>query len=136
MIRPVHLALLLSACLWLAGCATTIPTDYERTTTTAFPDPGGTELGRFLQTEMDANPGKSGTVLSSTGEWGFRARAGLANQAEQTIDVQYYIWEMDTAGIILAERILRAADRCAPQQSVQRLGLNYIPEVAGVFVQK
>lgn len=103
MIRPVHLALLLSACLWLAGCATTIPTDYERTTTTAFPDPGGTELGRFLQTEMDANPGKSGTVLLSTGEWGFRARAGLANQAGQTIDVQYYIWEVDTAGIILAE---------------------------------
>jgi len=25
---------------------------------------------------------------------------------------------------------------CAPQQFVQRLGLNYIPEVAGVFVQK
>ena len=50
-------------------------------------------------------------VLLTTGEWGFRARAGLANRAEKTIDVQYYIWEMDTTGVILAERILRAADR-------------------------
>ena len=111
MIRPVHLTLLFSACLWLAGCATTIPTDYQRTESTAFADPGGTELGRFFRAEMDAHPGKSGMTLLSTGEWGFRARAGLANQAEKTIDVQYYIWEVDTAGIILAERILRAADR-------------------------
>ena len=133
---PVRLTLLLSAYLLFAGCATTISRDYERTASTAYEDPYETELGRFFQAEIAAHPGKSGMVLLSTGEWGFRARAGLANQAEQTIDVQYYIWEMDTAGIILAERILRAADRCAPQQSVQRLGLNYIPEVAGVFVQK
>ena len=46
-----------------------------------------------------------------TGEWGFRARAGLTNQAEKTIDAQYYIWEEDDTGFILAERILRAADR-------------------------
>jgi len=46
-----------------------------------------------------------------TGEWGFRARAGLSNQAERTIDVQYYIWDDDASGRILAERLLRAADR-------------------------
>lgn len=46
-----------------------------------------------------------------TGEWGFRARAGLTNQAEKTIDAQYYIWEEDDTGFILAERILRAAER-------------------------
>ena len=50
-------------------------------------------------------------VLLPTGERGFPARAGLANQAEKSIDLQYYIWEADTAGTILAERILRAADR-------------------------
>jgi len=111
MIRPVYPTLLFSACLLLAGCATTIPTDYERTVSSAFTDPGGTELGRFFQSEMTTNPGKSGVVLVPTGEWGFRVRAGLSNQAEKTIDVQYYIWEVDTAGIVLAERILRAADR-------------------------
>jgi len=108
---PVRLTLLFSACLLLAGCATTIPRDYERPVSSAFTEPGETELGRFFQSEMAAHPGKSGVVLVPTGEWGFRVRAGLSNQAEKTIDVQYYIWETDTAGIILAERILRAADR-------------------------
>ena len=108
---PVRLTLLLSACLLFAGCATTIPKVQDRTISTALADPEGTELGRFFQTEMKTHPGKSGVVLVSTGEWGFRTRTGLSNQAEQTIDLQYYIWETDTAGSILAERILRAADR-------------------------
>jgi putative cardiolipin synthase len=111
MIKPVHLTLLFSACLLLAGCATTIPTDVDRPVSMAYSDPGETELGRFFQAEISAHPGESGVVLVPTGEWGFRARAGLANQAEKTIDVQYYIWETDTAGSILAERLMRAADR-------------------------
>jgi len=81
MIRPVHLTLLFAAFLLIAGCATTIPMDYERTASTALADPSGTELGRFFQAEMDVHPGMSGTILLPTGEWGFRARAGLANQA-------------------------------------------------------
>jgi putative cardiolipin synthase len=109
--QSLSLLVLFSACLLLVGCATTIPRDYERTSSTALADPGGTELGRFFSAEIDAHPGKSGMVLLTTGEWGFRARAGLANRAEKTIDVQYYIWEMDTTGVILGERILRAADR-------------------------
>jgi putative cardiolipin synthase len=107
----VRLTLLLSVSLLLAGCATTIPTGYERPVSTALAEPENTELGRFFQQEISANPGESGVALVATGEWGFRARAGLANQAEQTIDVQYYIWEADDAGLILAERLLRAADR-------------------------
>lgn len=102
---------LLVACLLFAGCATTIPRDHERPVSTAFAEPGETVLGQFFQAEIDAHPGKSGVVLVPTGEWGFRARAGLLNQAEKTIDVQYYIWEVDTAGIVLAERLMRAADR-------------------------
>ena len=108
---PVRLTLLLSTCLLLAGCATTIPKVQDRTVSSAFANPEATELGRFFQSEMKTHPGKSGVVLVDTGEWGFRTRTGLSNQAEQTIDLQYYIWETDTAGSILAERILRAADR-------------------------
>jgi putative cardiolipin synthase len=110
-ITPVRLILLFSAWLLLAGCATTLPRHHEGPVSMALADPGGTELGRFFQSEISAHPGKSGVILVPTGEWGFRARAGLSNQAERTIDVQYYIWEVDTAGIVLAERLLRAADR-------------------------
>ena len=107
----VRLTFLCYFCLLLASCATTIPTDYERPVSTALTDPEETELGRFFQQEISAHPGKSGVALVPSGEWGFRARAGLSNQAERTIDTQYYIWENDSAGRILAERILRAADR-------------------------
>ena len=111
MIRPVHLTLLLSACLLLAGCATSLPKSHQRPVSTAFADPETTELGLFFESEMDAHPGKSGIIPVTSGEWGFRARTGLANQAEQTIDVQYYIWETDTAGSILVERGLISDDQ-------------------------
>jgi putative cardiolipin synthase len=108
---PRHLIPSLFACLLLVSCATTIPKDYERPVSTSLADPAETGLGRFFQPEIAAHPGKSGVLLVPTGEWGFRARAGLSNQAERTIDVQYYIWEDDASGRILAERLLRAADR-------------------------
>ncbi len=98
-------------CLLITGCATRLPQNYERTASTAFARPEATELGRFFQAELIAHPGKSGVALVPTGEWGFRARSGLATMAEKTLDVQYYLWEIDTTGIILAERLIRAADR-------------------------
>jgi len=109
--KAVRLTLLSSVCLLFASCATTLPTDYARTSSTSLSAPEETELGRFFQQEISAHPDKSGVMLIPTGEWGFRARAGLSNQAERTIDLQYYIWENDFTGRILAERILRAADR-------------------------
>jgi putative cardiolipin synthase len=106
----LRLTPLFSAILLLEGCATTIPVDVDRLVSMAYADPGSTELGRFFQAEISAHPGESGVVLVPIGEWGFRARAGLANQAGKTIDVQNYIWETDTAGSLLAERLMRAAD--------------------------
>lgn len=98
-------------CFLLGGCARELPRHYDRPVSMALAEPGKTELGRFFQPEIIAHPGESGVILIPTGEWGFRARAGLASQAESTIDLQYYIWEVDNTGTILAERILRAADR-------------------------
>jgi putative cardiolipin synthase len=108
---PARLTLLVLAALMLIGCATTLPTDYKQPVSTALSDPEETELGRTFNQEISAHPGSSGVVIVPTGEWGFRARSGLSNQAERTIDVQYYIWEQDLSGMILAERLLRAADR-------------------------
>ena len=39
------------------------------------------------------------------------ARLAMADLAEKTLDGQYYIWDGDTTGLILADRLLRAADR-------------------------
>ncbi len=109
-IPPLPLVLS-SVCLLLAGCATTVPKIYDRTVSTAFAHQEETELGQFFQPELAARPGMSGVALVQTGEWGFRARIGLANMAEKTLDLQYFLWEVDTTGRILAERVLRAADR-------------------------
>ena len=64
-----------------------------------------------LHVSVAGKPILSGVDLVKTSEWGFRGRVGLANMAEKTLDVQYYIWEVDSIGKILAERLLRAADR-------------------------
>jgi putative cardiolipin synthase len=106
-----RLILLFTVSLLLAGCATKLPKDYERPVSTSLASPQDTQLGRFFSHEIAAHPGNSGVLLVPTGEWAFRARVGLTNKAEKTIDAQYYIWEEDTSGRILAERMLRAADR-------------------------
>lgn len=108
---PISAVMLLVAVLSLTGCATKPPTDTERAVSVALAEPGGTQLGRLYEADIAANPGKSGVMRISSGEKGFRTRVGLADKAEKSLDLQYYLWEVDTSGILLAERILRAADR-------------------------
>lgn len=58
-----------------------------------------------------ANPGKSGVVLLAGGGEAFAARAVLARTAEQTLDVQNYIWQPDTTGNLLLDELRSAAER-------------------------
>lgn len=39
------------------------------------------------------------------------ARLAMADLAEKTLDAQYYIWDADTTGRIMADRLIKAADR-------------------------
>ncbi|WP_193211311.1 phospholipase D family protein [Luteolibacter marinus] len=57
------------------------------------------------------HPGKSGFALIRFGRAALTARVALTELAERTLDVQYYIWGADATGRILAERLIRAADR-------------------------
>ena len=61
--------------------------------------------------DLAAHPGRSGFLLLPSADEAFRARNGVAALAEKTIDAQYYIWEADTIGKLLTDRLLRAADR-------------------------
>ena len=60
---------------------------------------------------MRLHPGKSGIVELRDGRDAFAARALLADAAERTLDIQYYIWRDDMSGILLFDAIRRAADR-------------------------
>lgn len=45
------------------------------------------------------------------GREAFAARALLADAAERTLDIQYYIWRNDMSGMLLFDALRRAADR-------------------------
>ena len=68
-------------------------------------------MARFFQEAADKHPGLSGFSLVEHGENAFLARLAMADLAEKTLDAQYYIWDSDTTGRILASRLLRAANR-------------------------
>ena len=60
---------------------------------------------------VDAHPGVSGIYTLPDARDAFAARALLAQGAERTLDVQYYIWRNDMAGTLLFEALRSAADR-------------------------
>jgi putative cardiolipin synthase len=57
------------------------------------------------------HPGLSGIVALRDGQDAFAARVLLVDAAEQTLDVQYYIWHNDISGTLLLDALRRAADR-------------------------
>ncbi len=60
---------------------------------------------------MQAHPGRSGVVALPDGRDAFAARALLADAAERTLDVRYYIWHRDMSGTLLFAALRRAAER-------------------------
>lgn len=54
---------------------------------------------------------QSGVYVLDKGEEALIARAWLADHAQNSIEVQYFIWSTDNIGILASEALLRAADR-------------------------
>lgn len=96
--------------LLLAGCAS-VPRDYPRSASVAFEDHRSTAIGRYVARSAARHPGESGFAIIRLGRRAFTTRVALTQLAEKTLDLQYYIWEADATGRILAEQLLQAADR-------------------------
>jgi putative cardiolipin synthase len=77
----------------------------------ALPAAGTESSLRFLDEQVAAHPGQSGSYVLDTGAEALIARAWLADHAERTMEIQYFIWSTDNVGILAAESLLRAADR-------------------------
>jgi putative cardiolipin synthase len=103
-------ALLAAALLLIASCAT-VPKDYPRTESTAFRFHETTAMGKELADLAAQHPGESGVAIIRHGRPAFTARVVLADLAEKTLDVQYFLWEPDATGRILGGHLIRAADR-------------------------
>ena len=65
----------------------------------------------FINGLIAAHPGQSGAYILDTGMEALLARAWLADHAQHTIEVQYFIWSTDNIGTLAAEALLRAAER-------------------------
>jgi putative cardiolipin synthase len=103
-------AALLALAVLLAGCAA-LPDIDGRSVTTAFQDTADTFLGRTVAELARGHPGQSGVYPLAQGLDAFAARARLADVAQRSLDVQYYIWHDDMSGGLLLDALRRAADR-------------------------
>ena len=101
----------LAMAFFLNACAAAVNWDYPRLPSKAFVNPETTSVGALFQEAADKHPGLSGFSVVEHGENAFLARLAMADLAEKTLDAQYYIWDSDTTGRILASRLLRAANR-------------------------
>lgn len=106
---PARLFVVLLATL-LGACASLPPLE-PRVASTAYADTASTTLGRALAKDAAAHPGRTGVFALESSSDAFAARVLLADVAERSLDVQYYIWHPDLAGTLMFDAIRRAADR-------------------------
>jgi putative cardiolipin synthase len=101
----------LSLCMLLGAACTSLPSLEGRSATSAFSDTGDTRLGKVLEPAAAAHPGQSAIYPLLDARDAFAARAHLAQVAERSLDVQYYIWHKDLTGTLLFDMLRAAADR-------------------------
>ena len=94
----------------LQGCAS-LPSLDDRPTSIRLHDTADSGLGRLITPLGHTHPGLSGVVPLLSGRDAFAARVRLADAAERSLDVQYYIWQPDLSGKLLLDALRRAAAR-------------------------
>ncbi len=104
-----RVAAIVAAFVGLAGC-TAIRADVAREESSAVVATDG-RLARAFEAPLAAHPGRSGVAILEDGPLAWLSRVALADVAERSIDVQYYIYEDDRTGLILLQRLKAAADR-------------------------
>ena len=97
--------------LFVIGRCTPLPSLEGRSSSTALFDTNDTRLGRSITPLAEAHPGLSGIYPLANSQDAFAARMQLAQAADRTLDVQYYIWEKDLTGTLLFDALRAAADR-------------------------
>ena len=109
--RTIRFLTMLMLPLFLGGCA--LPAMPERPASSALaPDQTAqTRLGRAVTPQAAQHPGKSGIHALFDPQEAFAARMLLAMEAEQSLDVQYYIWHADQTGTLLMQALVKAAER-------------------------
>lgn len=96
----------------IGGCATV---DFEAPKTESYAVPAAetetTELGRRADYFIGDRIGQSGFAIIPDALTAMALRLSGARLAERTIDLQYYLFKADKAGLLLVNELLEAADR-------------------------
>lgn len=113
--RPKCLTLLAGAfiALLLTGCAGSLPKDVERPISTALSQPQSTELGLFVSQARPARakPDASAFALISGPRHALSSRMALVENAQKTLDLQYYAIHADQSTGRLLRAVVQAARR-------------------------
>jgi len=108
--RHIRIAILLSAILFFTACSTT-PATYPRTSSHALTTYRSTDIGKVIEQEVSRHHGKSGFDIIRYGREAFTARIAMTDLTDRTLDLQYYLWDQDETGRLLALHTLQVADR-------------------------
>jgi putative cardiolipin synthase len=92
------------------GCVS-VPFDYPKSPSESINPPPDTFLSKDAQAFSTAHEGQSGFLLLTGGQEALGARLRLIEEAEVSIDAQYFLIKPDMAGALFAESLLVAADR-------------------------
>ena len=91
---------------------TTLPEPQIKTLTLAYePDPDSRLAVVSRDLTADQSDGGSGFFKLFRNDEAMHWRLLLADLAEETLDMQYFIWKGDASGELLLKRVIQAADR-------------------------
>jgi len=106
-----QLSALFSLVAVLGGCSLPKNPNPIRTEALSESVVQSTRLHQVLQPLAAQHPDRSGIYPLDRAFEAFAVRALLAEQAQRSLDVQYYIWRADTTGLMLLQQLKKAADR-------------------------
>ena len=109
--NKIHTCILIIISIPLLIACTMLPDNSLRAASYVISDGESTRLGKAFKLQLEQHPDKSGVLLLANGVDAFVGRAVLADMAERSIDVQYYMFHQDTVGRMLIRELLAAADR-------------------------
>lgn len=93
------------------GACSSIRTDFGKRPSKALPPTTSTPSGHYIRSEVNQHPDESGFRLLTNNNNALMSRIALADHAQHSIDLQYYIFDNDATGRLVAQRLLTAADR-------------------------
>ena len=96
--------------LLATGCAT-VSFDQPKSYSQAITDFEGTALGKYASFKVEKHEGLSGFYPLREGMDALGMRMRLAETAEKSLDLQYFLIKNDTAGAVIAHALIKAADR-------------------------